>query len=180
MAKEAPAPLPPKPKAAPKKLPRLDSNHKISKRPLLHPAIAAPRSGASNPKIVYVSPSTPFIATVKRVRKLLSHVEDRATPNLSLSANPRAALKTLRDAVEKSHDSKDGRGEEVTMKGTGKAIEKVLQLALYWQQQEDVRVQVRTGSVGAVDDIVEAEGGAETGASQVRRVSCVEVRVRLR
>lgn len=66
------------------------------------------------------------------------------------------------------------------MKGTGKAIEKVLQLALYWQQQEDVMVQIRTGSVGAIDDVVEAEGGTETGESRVRRVSCLELGVTLR
>jgi ribonuclease P/MRP protein subunit POP7 len=68
------------------------------------------------------------------------------------------------------------------MKGTGRAIEKVLRLGLYWQGQEDVLVSIRTGSVGAVDDVVGVESGEEAGfeESRVRRVSSLEVGVRLR
>jgi ribonuclease P/MRP protein subunit POP7 len=68
------------------------------------------------------------------------------------------------------------------MKGTGRAIEKVLRLGLYWQGQEDVLVSIRTGSVGAVDDVVGVESGEEAGfeESRVRWVSSLEVGVRLR
>ena len=69
------------------------------------------------------------------------------------------------------------REEEVIVKATGKAIERCLQVGLWAMQQEDLRVEVRTGSVGAVDDVVEEGGEVE---SRVRRVSCLEVRVRLR
>jgi ribonuclease P/MRP protein subunit POP7 len=72
-----------------------------------------------------------------------------------------------------------GKGEEVVLKATGKAIEKLLRVAVYLQAQEDVEVRVRTGSVGAVDDVVDREGG-ETGESRVRRASVLEVGVRLR
>jgi ribonuclease P/MRP protein subunit POP7 len=41
-----------------------------------------------------------------------------------------------------------------------------------------VEVRVRTASVGAVDDVVDREGG-ETGESRVRRASVLEVGVRL-
>ena len=72
-----------------------------------------------------------------------------------------------------------GKGEEVVLKATGKAIEKLLRVAVYLQAQEDVEVRVRTASVGAVDDVVDKEGG-ETGESRVRRASVLEVGVRLR
>jgi ribonuclease P/MRP protein subunit POP7 len=71
------------------------------------------------------------------------------------------------------------REEEVIVKATGKAIERCLQVGLWAMQQEDLRVEVRTGSVGAVDDVVEVGEGGEV-ESRVRRVSCLEVRVRLR
>ena len=47
--------------------------------------------------------------------------------------------------------------EEVFLKATNKAIEKVLGLALFFQGQQDCRVRLKTGSVGVVDDIVEVE-----------------------
>ncbi len=70
------------------------------------------------------------------------------------------------------------REEEVVMKATGRAVEKLLRLAVHFQGEEGLRVQVRTGSVGAVDDVVD-EAGDETGESRVRRTSCLEVGVRL-
>lgn len=72
--------------------------------------------------------------------------------------------------------------EEVVIKGTGKAIEKVLQLALYFQGQDDCKTVIRTGSAGAIDDVqTPAEDGEELGEeiSRVRRVSCLEVGVKL-
>ena len=47
--------------------------------------------------------------------------------------------------------------EEVILKATNRAIEKALGLGLFFQGQEDVRVRLRTGSLGAVDDIVVEE-----------------------
>jgi ribonuclease P/MRP protein subunit POP7 len=203
MAKETPPNA--TPKQLHKKLPRLDkstylptspmsasqllinfTDQRISKRPLSHPAVAPARSNASVQKVVYISASTPFIAAVKRVRKLLSRIEDRAAGPVSLSGNPAAALRSLRAAVDRKCDVAGGggakRSEEVVMKATGKAIEKAMQLALYWQGQEDVLVRVRTGSVGAVDDVVGVGSGdgGEVEESRVRRVSCLEVAVILR
>ena len=77
----------------------------------------------------------------------------------------------------------------MVLKGTNRAIEKVLGLGLYFQRQDDCMVRVRTGSVGVVDDIVqeEEEEGGEEGAegeelpeSRVRKVSVVEVAVTLK
>ena len=74
------------------------------------------------------------------------------------------------------------------LKGTNRAIEKVLELGLYFQRQNDCMIRVRTGSVGVVDDIVqEEEEGGEEGdeeeelpESRVRKVSVVEGAVTLK
>ena len=78
--------------------------------------------------------------------------------------------------------------EAVVLKGTNRAIEKVLGLGLYFQRQDDCMVRLRTGSVGVVDDIVqdeeegreEEEDGEELPESRVRKVSVVEVAVTLK
>lgn len=77
-----------------------------------------------------------------------------------------------------------GKGEEVLVKGTGKAIERVLQVAVHFLGQTDVKVVVRTGSVGTVDD-VEVDGEGEEGEedvpeSRVRMLGCLEVGISLR
>jgi ribonuclease P/MRP protein subunit POP7 len=77
------------------------------------------------------------------------------------------------------NDGKNARDEEVIMKATGKAIEKLLRLAIWWQGQKGVVVRIRTGSVGAVDDVVEKGGEELVEESRIRRTSCLEVGVRL-
>lgn len=71
--------------------------------------------------------------------------------------------------------------EEVVIKATGRAVDKGLRMAMWWLQQKDVRVVIRTGSVGAVDDVVAIgdEDGVEE-SSRVRRTSCLEVGISLR
>ncbi|ESZ99560.1 hypothetical protein SBOR_0125 [Sclerotinia borealis F-4128] len=162
------------------KLRRIGKNQRIQKRPLLHPAIASPRS--SSEKVVYVSPSSPFIAIVKRVRKYLDGAEFRAGPTI-LPSTDRELMKEIEEGIKHTRMGKkagSGIGGEVLMKGTGKAIEKTLMLANWWQQQEGVRVVVRTKSVAAVDDIVGVDGedeGVGESESRIRRVSVLEVAV---
>jgi len=89
-----------------------------------------------------------------------------------------------------SSKGKEGRGEEVSIKGTGRAIEKVLQVGLYFQGQEDCSIQIRTGSVGTVDDIsiddtaATGDGGGEeeldVPETRVRMASTIEVLVKLK
>lgn len=150
---------------------------RITKRPLLHPPVAAPRTGSSNPKIVYVSASSPFISTVKRVRSYLSEIEKRSstsTAKIDLlgSATDREKLNRIISEPE----DQGSKGEAVMVKATGKAIEKALQIALYFQGQNDCEITLKTGSVGAVDDF--EEGGVE--GSRVRRTSMLEVGIKLK
>lgn len=83
---------------------------------------------------------------------------------------------------------KDGAQEEVILKGTGKAIQKVLALAAWFQDEAQnqlgVKVVLRTSSVGAIDDVVhmdrddkveQKEENADGDETRIRRVSCLEV-----
>ncbi len=67
------------------------------------------------------------------------------------------------------------------VKATGKAIEKALQVALYFQGQEDCLVRLRTGSVDDVDDVIAKEGEEEdVPETRIRRTSMLEVGISLR
>ena len=149
-------------------------DYKVEKRPLLRPPIASPYAGAEAQKIVYVSTKMPFMSAVKRVQKLLQLAEKRdtqaVTAHLKNSKKRKSggyggpdelgqvAAALAEKRLKGGPDGGDDR-EEVVMKATGKAIEKALGLALWFQQRDEYRVSVRTGSVGAIDDIVAKEGG---------------------
>jgi len=94
-------------------------------------------------------------------------------------------------------ESRKGEGEEVLVKGTGKAIEKVMGVAgFFWENAvtEGVRVRLGTGSVWAVDDVEVGYGDVREGGemdvdgkeeddvpdTRVRQVSVLEVRIGLR
>jgi ribonuclease P/MRP protein subunit POP7 len=126
------------------------------------------------------------------VRTYLSQIESRAAGQITLSSDHKNHHKQFKSAIQKGVEKarggedggngkggKRGKGEEVVLKATGKAIERLLQVALFFENEEGVKVEIRTGSVGAVDDVVEKEGGGETGESRVRRASCLQVGVRL-
>ena len=95
----------------------------------------------------------------------------------------------LRKLGERNNASTGKETEEVVLKATGRAIQNVLGLALFFQGQDDCRVQLRTGTVGVVDDIVESgmprgsenEEGEdeeeELPESRVRKASFVEVSI---
>lgn len=166
---------------------------KVTKRPLLRPAIPSPHAGASHQKIVYISSSTPFMSAVKRVEKLLRLADKRAVQAATTNAKqqgPHKGGKRKRGAdgdenlgiaeemervkrdkrrqgggMNGGEETVDGVGEEVVLKGTGKAIHRVLELALWFQQREqEYVVRLRTGSVGAIDDISVGEDGTGAGA----------------
>ena len=165
--------------------------HQLRKRPPHRPAIPSPYVNASSPKVVYVSSTTPFMSAVKRVRHLLSLVEKRSLGRINLGQ--KASDRHLLAVLKAEQERKDrGEHEAVTVKGMGKAIEKVLQMALFFQDQADCAVQIRTTSLNVVDDIVEKErdenydaaslnkGEEEIPTIQTRKVSVLEVAVRLR
>ena len=82
--------------------------------------------------------------------------------------------------------------EAVILKGTNKAITKTCELALFFQNQDDCKVVINTGSVRTVDDIVEkedavagsateqAEKDEEWPESRIRWLSVVEIHISLK
>ncbi|KAM0798319.1 Rpp20 subunit of nuclear RNase MRP and P-domain-containing protein [Usnea florida] len=174
------------------KMPRLPKNARIQKRPILHPAIPSPFTGADQQKIVYVSTKMPFISAVKRVRKLLCEIDKRSMGKIDLVDGKGSDKQKLRKLGERPHVSAGKQPEEVILKATSRAIQNVLGLALFFQGQDDCRVRLRTGTVGVVDDIVESVAPAgdkavegeneeeELPESRVRKASFVEVAITLK
>ncbi|KAL8647992.1 MAG: hypothetical protein Q9226_006197 [Calogaya cf. arnoldii] len=145
----------PRVRSKPPKLPRLPSNARVTKRPLLRPPIPSPYASSTSPKIIYISAKTPFVSAVKRVRKLLDLIDKRAVGKVELG-DGRKGKEALR-AIGEAKQASEKEPEEVILKATNRAIEKALGLGVFFQGQGDVRVRLRTGSVGAVDDIIVEE-----------------------
>jgi ribonuclease P/MRP protein subunit POP7 len=61
-------------------------------------------------------------------------------------------------------------------------VEKTLSVASWFEQQDDCEVALRTKTVGTVDDVVlgENEDGDVEDESRVRRMSCLEVSLKLK
>ncbi len=78
------------------------------------------------------------------------------------------------------NDGSDGSGVEAVVLGTGKAIEKCVAVASWFSNQRDCLVGVRTRTVGTVDDVVVEDDEGPADESRVRRVSAMEVSIRLR
>ena len=147
----------------------------MEKRPLLRASIPSPYAGPQSQKVVYVSARTPFLAAVKRVEKLLRRADDRLVQSATqlvkhANGNPkkrnwnagrdgRDEIETIAAKVEELKSKKrktnpnDGAGEEVVLKGTGKAISKVTEMGLWFQQREEYAVRLQTGTVSSIDDI---------------------------
>lgn len=118
--------------------------------------------------MVYVSSKTPFMSAVKRVQKLLKLVDKRETQAATAHVQNTKKRKygssgdDMGDigriaAILAENKTKDEGKEGIVLKATGKAIEKALNLALWFQQREEYRVTIKTSSVGAIDDIVPRE-----------------------
>uniref|UniRef100_A0A8H7TSH5 Uncharacterized protein n=1 Tax=Bionectria ochroleuca TaxID=29856 RepID=A0A8H7TSH5_BIOOC len=171
--------LPPIPKGKP----RSGSSHdaleadtreigaKVQKRPLNRRQPPA----SSNSRIIYVSPSTPFMSAVKRVQKQLN-----AGLRTQTAAHKNASLGSRIRQIERDSASSGEKGSAtVTVMGTGRAIEKTLSLASWFGQAGDYEVEMRTKTVGTVDDIVVEDDDGED-ESRVRKLSGLEVSIRLK
>lgn len=159
------------------KMPRLPASAKIVKRPILRPAIPSPYAGRKEEKIVYVSSKMPFMAAVSRVKYLLKQVKKREMQAVLDAQRTRGATHT---------SSSEQLAEPVILKGTGKAIQKTLSLAMFFQKQQEYAVKITTSSVDAIDDIevgdddnVEQDD-EDLPESRVRHTSVVEVAVTAR
>lgn len=141
----------------------LPPNTTIVRRPILHGPIAPPTAGPQVQKVVYVSRRTPIMSAVKRVKKFLHEIEKRALQSADVSGaferntGREGELECrLRETSERLQKS----AEEVLVKASGRAMEQALRVGEWFRSKEQevmCKVEVRTGSVGVVDDIVELE-----------------------
>ena len=124
------------------------------------------------------------------MRKLLAQIDKRSMGGFDLVNSKNSEKENLRRLGHKANGPTGKATEEVVLKATNKAIENVLGLALFFQGQEDCNVQLRTGTVGVVDDIVGstdavpgqvAEGDEEElPESRIRKASVMEVSINLK
>ena len=146
-------------------LPRLPPNTIIQRRPLNHAPIADLRtSGAKAPKVVYVSRRTPAIAAIKRVKKYLGGVEKRALDSAGAGLTKKGG-QAPKAALEKANEALAEDKEEVLVKASGRAMAQALRVAEWFRSKEKdmlCDVVVRTGSVSAIDDLVQVEQEDDT------------------
>lgn len=129
----------------------------VQRRPLHHAPIASPYAGAHVEKVVYVSCRTPIMSAVKRVRKLLSHVEKRALQGTDTKGHDidqvSAQVAAITDRLSKN-------SEEILVKASGRAMSQALKIGEWFRCKEKemlCNVKIRTGNVQAIDDIVSIE-----------------------
>ncbi|EGX93503.1 Ribonuclease P/MRP, subunit POP7 [Cordyceps militaris CM01] len=156
------------------KLDPIPQGSTLRKRPL----IRRPLPASSKDRLIYVSSSTPFMSAVKRVRKQLTRSlkADGRAPAARKHASLHARIEGLKRDVEQQQGRAGGGEATVTLVGTGRAVEKTLALASWFEQQPDCAVAVRTRTVATVDDVAPAEqDDQEEESSRLRRLSCLEV-----
>ncbi|KAI0204179.1 Rpp20 subunit of nuclear RNase MRP and P-domain-containing protein [Astrocystis sublimbata] len=180
------------PGAAAKKLPPIPKGAKIHRRPIPSGPVASTNAA----RRIHVSAKTPFRSVTTRVRKQLDKnlrrsADSRATFTNKLSQKKSTSLSDrVRRIQKQSRDAATGglglgleNSGEVLVLGTGRAIQKVAEVALFFQKQQDCIVQLRTGSVAAVDDLVskDEEDGLEGDVTErARMMSSLEASIRLR
>ena len=94
-------------------------------------------------------------------------------------------LKSLANATTAAKEKKP---EAVLLKATNRAISKALSIALFLKEQPDLLVQLKTGTVAVVDDIIpgavsedaadaedDLEDDEESPETRVRHLSVLEV-----
>ncbi|KAJ5888447.1 hypothetical protein N7495_008488 [Penicillium taxi] len=121
----------------------------VETRPIPHAPVASPYAGADVPKIVYISSRTPFMSAVKRVKKLLSEAEKRATSGVNLEDTRTTEAQKLAELAKVAE-----KREEIFVKASGGAIEKALNLGKWFEEKStEYIVRVTAGREIVVDDL---------------------------
>ncbi|KAH6605244.1 ribonuclease p mrp [Trichoderma cornu-damae] len=157
-------------------MPPIPQGARIQKRPLTRRQLPA----SSKTPIIYVSSSSPFMSVVKRTKKFL----DKALRG-NVPAAKNVSLYARVEALKRASGSETGRRTVVSVMGTGKAIEKTLSVASWFEQRGDCVVEIRTRTIGTVDDVVADDAGADDafgddGDSRLRKLNCLEVAISLK
>lgn len=147
---------------------------RIQKRPLTRRQLPA----SSKTPVIYVSSNSPFMSVVRRTRKLL----DKALRS-NASAAKNVSLHARVEALKRDSGGGTARGAVVSVMGTGKAIEKTLHVASWFEQQGDCVVKIQTRTIATVDDVVTEDADDALGAdneTRLRKVNCLEVAISLK
>ncbi|KAI1431297.1 Rpp20 subunit of nuclear RNase MRP and P-domain-containing protein [Xylaria sp. CBS 124048] len=173
------------------KLPPVPKGTTVRRRPIPSGPVASTRSA----RRIHVSTKTPFRSVTTRVRKQLDKYlrqsassRNAFTNKLSQKKNASLGERVRRIQEQSQNATTGGQGlglenaGEVLVVGTGRAIQKVTEIALFFQKQSDCIVQLRTGSVAAVDDLISKEEDGLEGdvTERARMMSTLEVSIRLR
>ncbi|PHH61348.1 hypothetical protein CDD82_2152 [Ophiocordyceps australis] len=150
------------------KNPRAIPGIRVQKRPLLRRQ--APASALT--PLIYISSSTPFMSAARRISKLLARSQH------SGAASKRASLQERIEALHKTPSERSGT-MTVTAVGAGRAVEKMVALAAWFEQRGEYLVELRTRTTAAVDDVVDDKGEEEDSA-RVRMVSALELGICLK
>ncbi|PHH61015.1 hypothetical protein CDD81_837 [Ophiocordyceps australis] len=140
------------------KHPRTIPGLRVQKRPLLR----RPAPASALTPLVYISSCTPFMSAARRISKLLARSQH------SGAACKRA---TLQERIEQISSEQSGK-TRVTAVGAGRAVEKMVALAAWFERQGGYLVELRTSTSAAVDDVINKEGDEED-AARVRMDSVV-------
>lgn len=99
------------------------------------------------------------MSAVKRIQKLLLQAEKRATSSARVDlTNSKLSEKEKLARVARGDEELRRRSEEVSVKATGRAIERALSVGRWFEgRSEEYAVRVSTGCVLVVDDVVEDE-----------------------
>lgn len=133
------------------------------------------------------------MSAINRIRGLLKQIDKRGAQSVAGQARKLGGDKILAQAKMGLAEASK---EEVTVKGTGRAIQKVLEIAAWFEDKErneGTRLRLFTSSVTAIDDIVATEAAEEsekmvedeaddeeTPESRLRQLSVLEVKISLR
>lgn len=110
------------------------------------------------------------MSAIKRCQKHLD-----ATIRTATAAPKNASLQSRIEGLKR--DTGAGSCASVRVTGTGRAVEKVVAVAGWFEQLGSCEVRMRTGTVGTVDDVIVDQGEDE---ARVRRVSCLELEIWLK
>lgn len=117
------------------------------------------------------------MAVVKRARKQLN-TSAQAAVAAPKNASVHSRVEHLKRQVNNAGEA-DADKAVVKLMGTGKAVERTLAVAGWFEQEGDCCVEVRTRTVATVDDVVVEDGDVED-QSRLRKLSCLEVSITLK
>jgi ribonuclease P/MRP protein subunit POP7 len=155
--------------------------HRIVKRPLLRPPITPSYAATSQRQTIYISASTPFLSAVKRVEKQLQVAEKRRLKPAVDAILGQSKSVSLEPNAQANRDS-------IYLRGTGKAINKVVELGVFLAGTGKYDTKYTTGDIGAVDDIEGSLGAPRADdakeicipETRLRKVSFLEIEVSLK